>query len=189
MNLPVGGTFALTDSQLRSLEPAKHSTQKIFKKMKLKPKKNVEIKLESYQVKQEKSVSPPKTPKTKTRNKRSLQGTSESKTNLEIKQFTSDDLAALYAPEAEQDLPIALQLSAITQNTEQVKAKAEKDEINATVDLNNDIIRQILKDTARMLQRPDSEARFLRANVIHPDKLGKYSLRRFVGKTVQLNVG
>ena len=40
-----------------------------------------------------------------------------------------------------------------------------------------------------MLQRPDEEARFLRQNIITPDKLGKYNLRRYVPKTIQLNVG
>ena len=58
-----------------------------------------------------------------------------------------------------------------------------------TFETNNEIIRQILQDTARMLQRPDSEAMNLRKNVILPSQLGKYTLRRFVGKTIQLNVG
>jgi len=40
-----------------------------------------------------------------------------------------------------------------------------------------------------MLQRPDTEAKYLRTHIIEPSELGKYSLRRFVGKTIQLNVG
>ena len=72
---------------------------------------------------------------------------------------------------------------------EKGKKEQEREELQKTCDDNNDIIRQILKETAMILQRPDSEARMLRTNVIQPDKLSKYALRRFVGKTIQLNVG
>lgn len=58
-----------------------------------------------------------------------------------------------------------------------------------TCNANNDIIKQLLKTTAQLLQRPDSEARFLRNNVIQPSQLGKYNLRKFIGKTIMLNVG
>ena len=46
-----------------------------------------------------------------------------------------------------------------------------------------------MKQTALLLQRPDTESRYLRANVIQPAALGKYTLHRFIGKTIQLNVG
>jgi len=64
-----------------------------------------------------------------------------------------------------------------------------KQEMEKTHKENNDVIRQIMKETAQILQRPDSEAAFLRSNILQPSALGSYKLRRFVGKTIQLNVG
>ena len=41
-----------------------------------------------------------------------------------------------------------------------------REKYQETCNANNDIIKQLLKTTAQLLQRPDSEARFLRNTVI-----------------------
>ena len=65
----------------------------------------------------------------------------------------------------------------------------EKEDLEKTYKENNDSIRQILKEMAKILQRPDTEAQFLRRNVLLPANLNKYNLSPFIGKTIQLDVG
>ena len=101
-----------------------------------------------------------------------------------IAPLSPQQLEAFYTPKRLQPIKTSTRF----QQESPIKAK-QREEIEQAYIENNEVIRQIMKETAQMLQRPDTEAQHLRTHVLEPSELGKYSLRKFVGKTIQLNVG
>ena len=91
-------------------------------------------------------------------------------------------LEAYYCPRFDEAESIeAVKYDALEVELQKYKEREENEALLAN---NNETIRQLLQQMALLVQRPDSEQRYLRKNVIQPQNLAKYNLRRFVGKTI-----